>query len=66
MLLDIKMLKVDGIEVLRQIKADPETKLIPVAIMTSSKEEQDIIRRIRGEQLCGKTRVLRWLCQSRC
>ena len=42
-LLDIKMPKVDGIEVLKQIKNDPRTKLIPVIIMTSSKEEQDII-----------------------
>src|ERR1700749_234687 len=42
-LLDIKMPKVDGIEVLRQIKSDPNTKTIPVVIMTSSKEEQDII-----------------------
>lgn len=43
-LLDIKMPKVDGIEVLRQIKSDPRTKMIPVVIMTSSKEEQDMIR----------------------
>ena len=43
-LLDIKMPKVDGIEVLRQIKSNNETKRIPVEIMTSSKEEQDIIR----------------------
>lgn len=43
-LLDIKMPRVDGIEVLRQIKANEETKLIPVVIMTSSKEEQDIIK----------------------
>jgi two-component system response regulator len=42
-LLDIKMPKVDGIEVLRQIKSDPITKTIPVVIMTSSREEQDII-----------------------
>lgn len=42
-LLDIKMPKVDGIEVLRQIKADENTRTIPVVIMTSSKEEQDII-----------------------
>ncbi|WP_426671878.1 response regulator [Mucilaginibacter sp. McL0603] len=42
-LLDIKMPKVDGIEVLRQIKSNPDTKTIPVVIMTSSKEEQDII-----------------------
>ncbi|MGN6397061.1 MAG: response regulator [Mucilaginibacter sp.] len=42
-LLDIKMPKVDGIEVLKQIKADEITRTIPVVIMTSSKEEQDII-----------------------
>ncbi|MDR3695084.1 response regulator [Mucilaginibacter sp.] len=42
-LLDIKMPKVDGIEVLRQIKLNDTTKTIPVVIMTSSKEEQDII-----------------------
>ncbi len=42
-LLDIKMPKVDGIEVLRQIKSNEATRNIPVVIMTSSKEEQDII-----------------------
>jgi two-component system response regulator len=42
-LLDIKMPKVDGIEVLRQLKASDHTKVIPVVIMTSSSEEQDII-----------------------
>jgi two-component system response regulator len=42
-LLDIKMPKVDGIEVLRQIKSNAITKTIPVVIMTSSREEQDII-----------------------
>jgi len=42
-LLDIKMPKVDGIEILRQVRADENTRKIPVVIMTSSKEEQDII-----------------------
>lgn len=42
-LLDIKMPKVDGIEVLRKIKSHDITRAIPVVIMTSSKEEQDII-----------------------
>jgi two-component system, response regulator len=42
-LLDIKMPKVDGIEVLRQLKSRESSKGIPVVIMTSSKEEQDII-----------------------
>ena len=43
-LLDLKMPKVDGIEVLRQIKADPALRTIPVVVLTSSREEQDLVR----------------------
>jgi two-component system, response regulator len=42
-LLDIKMPKVDGMEVLRKIKSDPYRKIIPVVVLTSSKEERDIV-----------------------
>jgi len=43
-LLDLKMPKMDGFEVLRQIRNDPQLKLIPVVVMTSSREEQDLLR----------------------
>ena len=43
-LLDLKMPKVDGLEVLRVVKSDPELKLIPVVILTSSREEGDLVR----------------------
>ena len=42
-LLDLKMPRVDGIEVLRQIKTDPQLRMIPVVVMTSSREEQDLV-----------------------
>ncbi|MBI4206498.1 MAG: response regulator [Betaproteobacteria bacterium] len=41
-LLDLKMPKVDGLEVLRQIKGDPGLKQIPVVVMTSSREDRDL------------------------
>jgi CheY-like chemotaxis protein len=42
-LLDLKLPKVDGLEVLRAMKADPRTRTIPVVVLTSSKEEKDLI-----------------------
>ena len=42
-LLDIKMPRVDGIEVLRQLKANEDTRRIPVVIMTSSNEDSDVV-----------------------
>ena len=42
-LLDIKMPKVDGIEVLRRLKESPATRGIPVVVMTSSNEERDVV-----------------------
>src|SRR5882672_7504001 len=42
-LLDMKMPKVDGIEVLRQIKSDSNLKVIPIVMLTSSKEERDVL-----------------------
>jgi CheY-like chemotaxis protein len=44
LLLDLKMPKVDGIEVLRQVKGDPQLRTIPVVVLTSSREEQDLVR----------------------
>jgi CheY-like chemotaxis protein len=43
-LLDLKLPRVDGLELLRRVRSDPRTKLLPVVILTSSVEEQDLVR----------------------
>ncbi|MDA8093345.1 MAG: response regulator [Betaproteobacteria bacterium] len=47
LLLDLKMPRMGGLEVLERVRADPRTELLPVIILTSSKEEQDLIQGYR-------------------
>jgi len=44
LLLDLKMPKVDGLEVLRIVKGDPTLRVLPIVVLTSSREEQDFVR----------------------
>jgi len=53
-LLDLKLPKVDGLEVLKQVRADPHVRLVPIVILTSSREEQD---RLRGYSLGANSYV---------
>jgi CheY-like chemotaxis protein len=54
--LDLKLPKVDGIEVLRRIKGDRRTKNIPVVVLTSSKEQQDVVESYR---LCVNSYIVK-------
>jgi len=55
-LLDLKLSKVDGLEVLRRVKGDPRTHMIPIVVLTSSREERDLAR---GYQLGANSYIVK-------
>jgi two-component system response regulator len=55
MLLDLKLPKVDGIEVLRRVRGDERTRVLPIVILTSSREEEDVVEGYR----CGANSYIR-------
>ena len=55
-LLDLKMPRVDGLEVLRQVKADPRLRTIPIVMLTSSREEADVARSEQAGSLMHLTK----------
>lgn len=55
-MLDLKMPRVDGLEALRQIRADPELRVLPIVILTSSREENDLVK---GYQLGANAYVVK-------
>jgi len=56
MLLDLKLPKIDGFEVLQQVKADDKLKMIPVVVLTSSREERDMVE---SYKLCVNAYVVK-------
>ena len=66
-LLDLKLPKVDGLEVLQRMKDDPRTKPIPVVVLTSSKEQSDMVEsyKLGRQQLHRQAGQFRALCRGR-
>lgn len=59
-LLDINLPKIDGIEVLKAIKSDPELSLIPVIILTTSEDEKDILKSYKSHANCYITKPVNY------
>ncbi len=55
-LLDLKLPRIDGLEVLREIKSNPDTKIIPVIVLSSSREKNDIVQSYR---LCANSYIVK-------